>query len=104
MTAWGERASSQRSGSWHKSYRVGGYPVLGLYEKRTILHLLYEAANVLLTSVSAWSSLKAWGMKLARKVGPKRARAAVARKLAVILHRMWTEETDFRHGKQPVAA
>ncbi|MBK1665517.1 IS110 family transposase [Rhodospirillum rubrum] len=67
-------------------------------------HLLYEAANVLLTSVSTWSSLKAWGMKLVRKVGPKRARAAVARKLAVILHRMWIEGTDFRHGKQPVAA
>lgn len=67
-------------------------------------HHLYEAANVLLSSVSIWSSLKAWGAKLARKVGPKRARAAVARKMAVILHRRWIDETDFRHGKQPVTA
>ena len=66
-------------------------------------HLLYEAANVLLTTVSSWSTLKAWGMKLLKKVGPKRARAAVARKLAVILHRMWVDGTDFRYG-QPAAA
>jgi transposase len=66
-------------------------------------HRLYEAANVLLTTVSRWSTLKAWGMKLLKKVGPKRARAAVARKLAVILHRMWVDGTDVRYG-QPVAA
>lgn len=66
-------------------------------------HLLYEAANVLLTTVSSKSSLKSWGMKLLKKVGPKRARAAVARKLAVILHRMWVDGTDFRDG-QPAAA
>jgi len=66
-------------------------------------HLLYEAANVLLTTVSSWSTLKAWGMKLLKKVGPKRARAAVARKLAVLLHRMWVDGTDFRYG-QPAAA
>ena len=81
--------------------RDGGISKCGDHMAR---HLLYEAANVLLTSVSAWSSLKAWGMKLARKVGPKRARAAVARKLAVILHRLWIEGMDFRHGKPPVAA
>ena len=66
-------------------------------------HLLYEAANVLLTTVSSWSTLKAWGMKLLKKIGSKRARAAVARKLAVILHRMWVDGTDFRYGK-PAAA
>ena len=66
-------------------------------------HLLYECANVLLTAVSGWSSLKAWGLRLMKKVGPKRARAAVARKLAVILHRMWVDGTDFRYG-QPAAA
>ena len=66
-------------------------------------HLLYEAANVLLTTVSRWSSLKAWGLKLARKVGPKRARAAVARKLAVILHRMWIDGSEFQYGKEAIA-
>ena len=66
-------------------------------------HLLYEAANVLLTTVRNWSALKAWGMKLLKKVGPKRVRAAVARKLAVILRRMWVGGTDFRYG-QPAAA
>ena len=32
-----------------------------------------------------------------------RARVAVARKLAVILHRMWVDETEFRFGREPGA-
>ena len=46
---------------------------------------LYEAANVLLTKVKRFSPLKAWGMRLANRVGGKKARIAVARKIAVIL-------------------
>lgn len=60
---------------------------------------LYEAANVLLTRVKRWSMLKAWGMKIARKAGVQKAKVAVARKLAVILHRMWADGSDFRWGK-----
>jgi transposase len=57
---------------------------------------LYEAANVLLTRVAKWSALKAWGVKLAKRSGLRKAKVAVARKLAVILHRMWIEGTEFK--------
>ncbi len=56
---------------------------------------LYEAANVLLTRVEGWSTLKAWGIRLAKRSGIRKAKVAVARKLAVILHRMWIDGTDF---------
>src|SRR3954449_2543537 len=51
---------------------------------------LYEAAHSLLVRSRKWSSLRAWGMKVAKTRGMARARVAVARKLAVILHRMWS--------------
>jgi transposase len=57
---------------------------------------LYVAANSMMTRSSQWSPLKAWGMKLAKTRGHKRAVIAVARKLAVILHRMWIDDTQFR--------
>ena len=61
---------------------------------------LYEAANVLLTRVSRWSSLKAWGMRIAKRKSLSKARVAVARKLAVILHRMWVDGTEFSWSMQ----
>jgi transposase len=64
---------------------------------------LYEAAHSLLVRSRKWSSLRAWGMKVAKARGMARARVAVARKLAVILHRMWRDGTEFRFGKEPVA-
>src|SRR4029077_13520875 len=54
---------------------------------------LYEAANVLLTRVAKWSALKALGIRLAKRSGLRKAKVAVARKLAVILHRMWVDGT-----------
>jgi transposase len=57
---------------------------------------LYVAAHALVTRASAWSSLKAWGIRLAKTRGHRRAVIAVARKLAVILHKMWMSGTDFR--------
>ena len=57
---------------------------------------LYVAANSMMTRSGKWSPLKAWGMKLAKTRGHKRAVIAVARKLAVILHRMWIDDTQFR--------
>ncbi|MFG1365988.1 IS110 family RNA-guided transposase [Xanthobacter versatilis] len=62
---------------------------------------LYEAAHTLLVRSQKWSSLRAWGMKIARHRGMARARVAVARKLAVILHRMWSDGSQFRWGKDP---
>ena len=65
---------------------------------------LYEAANALLVRSKKWSSLRAWGMKIAKHRGMARARVAVARKLAVVLHRMWSDGTDFRFGTGPTTA
>jgi transposase len=58
-------------------------------------HYLYEAANVLLTTVRKPSALKSWGLKILKRRGPKRARVAVARKLAVLLGRIWKDGTHF---------
>ena len=65
---------------------------------------LYEAAHSLLVRSAKWSSLRAWGMDVARRRGMARARVAVARKLGVILHRMWRDNAEFRFGKAPTAA
>ena len=65
---------------------------------------LYEAANVLLTRVARWSTLKAWGIRLAKRSGLRKAKVAVARKLAVILHRMWIEGTEFKWSSKEVIA
>lgn len=56
---------------------------------------LYEAANNLLVRVKRPSPLQSWGKALAETKGPKRARVAVARKLAALLHRLWLSETEF---------
>ena len=63
---------------------------------------LYTAANAMLTRSSRWSPLKAWGMKLAKTRGHRRAVIALARKLAVILHRLWIDDTQFRWGTEGV--
>ena len=65
---------------------------------------LFEAAGVLLTRVPKWSALKAWGMRLAKRNGLRKAKVAVARKLAVILHRMWIDGTEFNWSKKEAAA
>lgn len=65
---------------------------------------LYEAANALLVRSTKWSALRAWGMQIAKRRGMARARVAVARKLAVILHRIWCDGSEFCWGKQAGAA
>jgi transposase len=62
---------------------------------RMLRTYLFEAAGVLLTRVAQWCTLKAWGHRLWKRIGFKKAKIAVARKLAVILHRMWRDGTDF---------
>lgn len=66
--------------------------------------LLVEAANSMLTRVRAWSVLKAWGTRLSRRLGHKRAVVAVARKLAVILHRIWRDGTEFVASREGLQA
>ena len=65
---------------------------------------LFEAAGVLLTRVPHWCALKAWGLRLAKRSGFKKARVAVARKLAVILLCMWRDGTDFIWSTKEAAA
>jgi len=62
---------------------------------RMVRTYLFEAAGVLLTRVHKWCKLKAWGHRLWKRIGFKKAKIAVARRLAVILHRMWRDRTDF---------
>ena len=59
-------------------------------------HALYEAANSLLGRTKGDFALRRWGLELSTAKGPKRARVAVARKLAVLLHALWRTETSFR--------
>jgi transposase len=56
---------------------------------------LYEAANIMLTRSRDSNPLKSWRSKLAKRAGFKKARVALARKMAVVLHRMWIDQTDF---------
>ncbi len=63
-----------------------------------IRHLLYEAASALMTRCRQPSKLRAWGIAIARRRGAKRARVAVAGKLAVIMHRMWVSGGEFETG------
>lgn len=63
---------------------------------RDVRSTLYSAANAMLMRTMAASQLKSWGMRLMRTKGRRRAVVAVARKLAVLLHRMWIEKTEFR--------
>jgi transposase len=63
-------------------------------------HLLYEAASALMTRCRQPSKLRAWGVAIARRRGAKRARVAVARKLAVIMHRMWVSRSEFETGME----
>jgi transposase len=62
--------------------------------------LLFEAANALLTRSRKWCALKRWGLAIAKRRGMNRARVAVARRLAIVLHRMWRDGTAFRGGAE----
>jgi transposase len=71
---------------------------------RLLRHALYEAANSHLRINKKWSTLKVWGLKLAKRVGIKKALVAVARKLANIMHRMWIDGSEFKFGAAPSEA
>jgi transposase len=66
--------------------------------------MLYEAAQSMLLRSAKWSWLKAWAMKIARHRGMKKAIVALARRLAVIMHRMWVDGTEFRWTREVAAA
>jgi transposase len=66
--------------------------------------MLYEAAQSMLFHSTKWSWLKAWAMKIARHRGMKKAVVALARRLAVIMHRIWVDGTEFRWTREAAAA
>jgi transposase len=66
--------------------------------------MLNEAAQSMLFHSAKWSWLKAWAMKIARHRGMKKAIVALARRLAVIMHRIWVDGTEFRWTKEVVTA
>ncbi len=74
--------------------RHGSISKMGPQECRT---MLYEAAQSLLVICKKKSGLKTWGLKLAKKKGMKKAIVAVARKMAVIMHRMLVDKTEFAY-------
>jgi transposase len=65
---------------------------------------LFEAAHIMLTRATRFSALKRWAMGVAKRRGMKRAKVALARKLAVVLHRMCVDATEFRWTKDAAAA
>jgi len=79
-----------------ESNRIGRVSLCGDAMMRS---LLYEAAQVMLTRVRKWSWLKAWAVNLAKRNGGRKAVVALARRLAVIMHRMWSDGTEFRWAK-----
>jgi transposase len=66
--------------------------------------MLYEAAQIVLVRSTKWSWLKAWAMKIARHRGTKKAIVALARRLAVIMHRIWVDGTEFCWTRDATAA
>jgi transposase len=90
-----------------RRFQSGKFDVIGRVSKcgdSLARAYLFEAAGILLTRVKRWSSLKAWGLRLVKRAGLKKAKVAVARKLAVILHQMWVTGEEFRWSNETVAA
>jgi transposase len=81
--------------------RDGGVSKVGDGMVRTAL---FEAAHIMLTRAVRFSSLKRWALGVAQRRGMKRAKVALARKLGVVLHRMWVEATEFRWSNAVPAA
>jgi transposase len=63
-----------------------------------------EAALTMLVRSTKWSWLKAWAMQIARRRGMKKAIVALARRLAVIMHRIWVDGTEFQWTRETAAA
>ena len=59
---------------------------------------LFTATHVMLTRSRQWTSLRAWGVRIAKRSSLKKAKIAVARKLAVVMHRMWRDGTPVHWG------
>jgi transposase len=81
-----------------KKYQSGQTDVTGRISKigdKSVRTALYEAAHVILTKPVKGSALKSWAARLAKRAGMNKAKVALARKLAVIMHRMLVDRTPF---------
>jgi transposase len=90
-----------------KRYQSGETDVSGRISKigdHGVRTMLYEAANVMLTRPVKGSALKDWALAVAKRAGPRKAKVALARKLAVVLHAMLVKVTNFQHRRQAAAA
>ncbi len=93
-----------------KKYQSGETDRTGRISKigdAAVREALYQAAHVMLTKpVKGCSELKSWAMRIARRAGMKKAKVALARKLAVVLHRMLADGKAFNPtaGTKPIAA
>ena len=90
-----------------RKYQSGETDVTGRISKigdAGVRTMLYEAANVILTRPVKGSLLKSWAMRLAMRAGMRKAKVALARKLAVVLHRMLADDTEFLANKAATAA
>ena len=84
-------------------YQSGETDIIGKITKvgdAVVRTALFEAAAVMLTRSTKKSRLKAWALNLVKRRGAKRAIVALARKLGVILHRMWVDGSEFRFAKE----
>lgn len=103
------RSVGAHFGLTQRKYQSGETDVTGRISKcgdREVRTALYEAANVILSRSGKATALKDWGMNIARRAGPKKAKVAIARKLAVILHRMLADGTEFigTRAARPITA
>jgi transposase len=90
-----------------RKYQSGETDVTGAVSRvgdAMVRTALYEGVHILLTRAVRFSVLKRWALEVARRRGMKRAKVALARKLAVIMHHMWVDGTTFRWGQSSVAA
>src|SRR3954465_2835389 len=90
-----------------KRYQSGETDVTGGISKvgdAPVRTALYEAANVMLTRSGKFSTLKRSGLEVAKRRGMRRAKVALARKLATVLHRLWVDGSEFRFGREAAAA
>src|SRR5207244_8922514 len=79
-----------------RKYQSGETDVTGAVSRvgdAMVRTALYEAAHIMLSRVTRFSSLKRWALDVARRRGLKRAKVALARKLATVLHRLWVDGT-----------
>jgi transposase len=90
-----------------KRYQSGETDVTGRISKvgdAGVRTALYEAANVILTRPVKGSALKSWAARIANRAGLRKAKVALARKLAVVLHRMLVDGTPFAAERAAAAA